>query len=150
MRYSYNFSGVNPEFLASLQSQVRIGGKGSSRRKKKSVKGELIKKDINISKKHIKFDAPTKFEKDECCVCYERVKLSKENTIDCNGKTKALCSDCKVKMKKDVCPLCNNHSIGLKIKEQYEYPRRIFLPRAPRSERVSVIWNSWWLDYDIN
>jgi hypothetical protein len=101
-------------WLAALREQVRIGGKGTSRRKKKSVKGKLFKKDINNSKKQIMNAYPIKYEKADCCVCYELVKMSKKNTIDCNGKPRALCYDCKGNMTKDVCPLCNNHSIGLK------------------------------------
>ena len=158
---------------------TRIGGKGSIRRKKKKcVRGELVKKNIKISKKQIKGSAPIHYEKDECCVCYERVQMSKDNIIDCNGKTRTLCLDCKGKMKKDVCPLCNNHSIGLKIMNykfiriprvyDYEEPRSVsgrvnifryteiyeslgFMIRNDLNNRESDDWFlNYALDYDIN
>ena len=109
---------VNPEYLKFMSNKVRLGGKGTQRRKKKiSIgcrKGRAVKQNIKLSRKQLKCTPPIKYGKDECCVCYEKVKMSKENTIDCYGKTKALCLDCKGKMRKDVCPLCNNHSIGIK------------------------------------
>ena len=49
----------------------------------------------------------------ECVVCFERIKMKPDNTIDCHNVTHPLCMDCKGKMKKDVCPLCNSHSIGI-------------------------------------
>lgn len=180
---NYKFNYMNLEYLDFLKSQVRLGGKGSMRRKKKiclsCLKGELVKKNVKINKKQIKISAPIHYEKDDCCVCYERVKMSKENTIDCNGKTRTLCLDCKGKMKKDICPLCNNHSIGLRIMNynfiriprvyNYEEPRSYLFGRVNRF-RYTEIYESlgfmirndlnnrdsddWFLnyalDYDIN
>ena len=124
-RCNHRFNYMNPKLI------TRIGGKGSIRKKKICICGELVKKNVKISKKQIKISAPIHYAKDDCCVCYERVKMSKDNIIDCNGKTKTLCLDCKGKMKKDVCPLCNNHSIGLKIMN-YNFNITVFMSEVRR------------------
>ena len=81
----------------------RMGGKGSQRIKQKKERSK-----ISIDPKSHKY-----YPKGECVVCFERIKMKPDNTIDCHNVTHPLCMDCKGKMKKDVCPLCNSHSIGI-------------------------------------
>ena len=63
---------------------------------------------------------PINYSKGECVVCFENCKMNEENTIKCHKVTHSLCKKCKDKMKKDVCPLCNNHSIGITINQPKE------------------------------
>ena len=35
----------------------------------------------------------------ECCICYEKVEVCKDNTITCNTKDHVICLACKFKMK---------------------------------------------------
>lgn len=111
---------ICPETLIFIKKRVRIGGVGSTRRKGKSAcpyKLKLSSKKDSI--KLIPFTRPIKYVSGECVVCFEKAKMNEENTIKCYTVTHPLCKKCKDQLKKDVCPLCNNHSIGITVQQPY-------------------------------
>ena len=138
------FNCVCPEFLERVQKRVRIGGVGTMRRKTRmtcSYKYELSSKKESI--KQTPLPHPSNYPKGECVVCFEESKMNKENTIKCYKVTHLLCKKCKDKLKKDVCPLCNSHSIGITIHAARSRGRAVSpLPRAasgppvPRTARA--------------
>ena len=108
------------KYFTLIDRKVRIGGKGTMRIKKKKQRSEIYVKNLDkVKPKPIK--PPIKYPKDECVVCFERIKMEPDNTIDCHNVTHPLCRDCKKQMKKDMCPLCNSHSIGIEPITNYIY-----------------------------
>jgi len=104
--------------------RVQIDGVGIMRRKGKSYcPYKLSSKKDSI--KLIPFTRPIKYDSGECVVCFEKAKMTEENTIKCHTVTHPLCKKCKDQFKKDVCPLCNNHSIGITVQQPY---RRLNIP----------------------
>jgi hypothetical protein len=99
--------------------RVRIDGVGIMRRKGKTYcPYKLSSKKDSI--KLIPFTRPIKYDSGECVVCFEKAKMTEENTIKCHTVTHPLCKKCKDQFKKDVCPLCNNHSIGITVQQPLE------------------------------
>jgi hypothetical protein len=113
--YNYHRYGIYPETLMNIGSKVRVGGKGSQRRKRFKPPSYILYTEEKEKVKPIKLKPLVKCKKGECVICFERTRMDHENTLDCNGVKHPLCSGCQGKMKKNVCPLCNSHPIGLKI-----------------------------------
>jgi len=133
------FNGVCPEYLDRMQKRVRIGGTGTMRRKRRVVYVNKLKLSKKESIKQTPLPHPSNYTKGECVVCFEKCKMNEENTIKCYEVTHSLCKKCKDKMKKDVCPLCNNHSIGITINQPKE--NRISSFRYNNNSEINYIYN---------
>ena len=137
--YNYRESGINPETLMNIERKVRTGGKGSTRRKRFIPPPYTLYTEKKEKVKSIKLKPLVKCKKGECVICFERIRMDHENTLDCHNVKHPLCSDCQGKMKKNVCPLCNSHPIGLKITINESY-----------SGFRDDIWPSWFRNWIMN
>ena len=97
------------KYNSNKQERQRIKhDKINEKSPKINIKQKKERSKISIDPKSHKY-----YSKGECVVCFEKIEMEPDNTIDCHNVTHPLCMDCKGKMKKDVCPLCNSHSIGI-------------------------------------
>lgn len=59
---------------------------------------------------------------DECCICYEKVLKSLDNSISCDKTIHIICASCKVKMKSTTCPMCRSHDVKQPIAQDIILP----------------------------
>lgn len=87
-------------------------------------------KKTNYKKKNHTFD--------ECCICYNRVEKSSDNTILCGKTPHTICGDCKIKMKDEQCPMCRSHPIKMPIAQN------IYLKKIKKEKKSISIWSPEW------
>ena len=109
--------------LSTKQTRDLIKTSGLAKKKaKSSYKGH--KKDNYKKKKEKKIE--------ECCICYEKVEVCKDNTITCKKTDHTICRDCKVKMKGEDCPMCRSHPVKQPV-EQVVKIKILQKPRKPNT-----------------
>ena len=88
--------------------------KSKGGKKSRSVKsGKNSKLHVNYYPK-FNYKKKKEYKKKECVVCYEKVDMIHDNTIQCGKKNHILCNSCKMKMKDDPrCPMCRSHNIPI-------------------------------------
>ena len=96
--------------------------------------GLAKKKAKSAYKGHKKDNYKKKKEKkiEECCICYEKVEVCKDNTITCKKTDHTICRDCKVKMKGEDCPMCRSHPVKQPV-EQVVKIKILQKPRKPNT-----------------
>ena len=110
--------------LSNKRTRDMIKTSGLAKKKaKSSYKGH--KKENYKKKKQEK-----KIE--ECCICYEKVEVCKDNTITCKKTDHTICRDCKVKMKGEDCPMCRSHPVKQPV-EQVVKIKILQKPRKPNT-----------------
>lgn len=109
--------------LSTKKTRDLIKTSGLAKKKaKSSYKGH--KKDNYKKKKEKKIE--------ECCICYEKVEVCKDNTITCKKTDHTICRDCKVKMKGEDCPMCRSHPVKQPV-EQVVKIKILQKPRKPNT-----------------
>jgi hypothetical protein len=134
MKYTYNNSKNRIRYTDNISKQNRMKYTGTHSKYRKYLESNKLEKHYSgisertgtnkrkYSKRLSKFESRQytrairlKLCKPvDCIICYEKKNIyDSSNIINCNGVKHCLCNDCKLLMKKDCCPLCNSHSIGL-------------------------------------
>jgi len=58
----------------------------------------------------------------ECCICYQNVEKSVDNSISCGKTIHIICASCKVNMKSSSCPMCRSHDVKQPIAQDIILP----------------------------
>ena len=65
----------------------------------------------------------------ECCICFNMVAKSSDNTVFCGKSPHTICGGCKVQMKGDNCPMCRSHPLRMPVAQD------IYLNKVKRLEK---------------
>ena len=110
--------------------------KSKGGKKSRSVKkGKVLKDNIQYNRK-FNYKKKKDIKKEECCICYEKVIPVKDNMISCGKNTNhILCSQCKIKIGNNDCPMCRSHKLPIPINQTME------LKVVSKKTRFSLKWS---------
>ena len=96
----------------------------------------------------------------ECCICYEKVEVCKDNTITCNTTNHTICRGCKVQMKGGDCPMCRSHPVKQPVDQMVKIkilqkPKKSkgkspFIGMSPKQKRNYVRSGPYWEPFGPN
>ena len=74
----------------------------------------------------------------ECCICFNMVAKSSDNTVFCGKTPHVICGGCKVQIKGGDCPMCRSHPLRMPV------ARDIYLKKVKRLEKP---WSKYQNDF---